>query len=267
MLTEYADSYQFNYDAPCAFFLELSDNIRGFSDYIIKERLPISTSKINKFVLEIESFIQDSNFKRFYLNNEKRYKRSINSFLNLTKAYSPEKYLFSFIGKKTKQLTVNLMHAVTNSNYGLKTERKKYVCIAPNGPSDIENEPNFAFDLPYTTSLVLHELAHSFINPMTEKYDDILANIDKKLFGKVFEYNPYGNNLKTAINETIIRSIECIYIKEFFPNEFDEFLNFYLLRGFSQIPKVMDLLEHFQKERKFYNTLDSFYSEVLKSFI
>lgn len=267
LLTEYTDRYQFNYDAPCAFFLELSDNINGFSDYIRKERLPIATNKTNEFVLEIESFIQDSNFNNFYLNNEKRYKNSINNFLNTTEKYSPEKYLFSFIGEKPKQFTVNLMHSVTNSNYGLVTEKNLYVCIAPNGSSYIDDEPNFAFELSDITSLILHELAHSFINPMTDKYDNLVKNINKKLFCEVFKYNPYGNNVKTAINETIIRSIECMYIRDFFPNEFDEFLNLYLLRGFSQIPKVMDLLEQFQKEREFYNTLDFFYPEILKSFL
>lgn len=267
LLTGYTDKYQFNYDGPCAFFLELSDNTKGFSDYICKERLPISTNKINEFALEIESFIQDTDFKGFYLSNEKRYKRSISFFLNLTESYSPEKYLFSFIGEKPKQFTVNLMHSVTNSNYGLRTEKKLYVCIAPNGSSDRDGEPNFAFELSDITSLILHELAHSFINPMTDKYENILKNINKELFCEVFEYNPYGNNLKTAINETIIRSIECMYIKDFFPNEFAEFLNFYLSRGFSQIPKVIDLLKQFKKERESYNTLDCFYPEILASFL
>lgn len=44
-------------------------------------------------------------------------------------------------------------------------------------------------------------------------------------------------------------------------------VNFYILRGFSQIPKVMDLLGKYQNKRESYSTLDSFYPEILKSFL
>lgn len=265
LLTKYTRRYQFNYDAPCALFLEMADNGGRFSDYISKERLPISTKKLDKLLEEIDNFIKDSDFESFYLNNKNRYKKSIDKFIDSMEDYSPEKYLFSLIGQESEKFVINLMHSVTNSNYGLSTEKNYYICIAPNGPSGIDGEPSFACSLSNITSLILHELAHSFINPLTKKHSNYIKNIDEKVFYNTFKNNPYGNNVETAVNETIIRSIECLYIKDFFPGEFDQFLNNYLLKGFSQIPKVVDLLRKFQKERTVNENLDVFYPEILKA--
>src|SRR5699024_6620883 len=111
-----------------------------------------------------------------------RYKRSIDKFIDRIEDYSPHKYLFSFIGEKPEKFVINLMHSVTNSNYGLSTEKNLYVCVAPNGPSDIYGEPDFASNLSNITSLILHELAHYFINPLTKKYSNYIKDIDENLF-------------------------------------------------------------------------------------
>lgn len=66
LLTEYTSDYNFNYDAPCALFLELGDNINGLSDYITKERLPIPDIQIYKFRKTIHDFILESNFDEIY---------------------------------------------------------------------------------------------------------------------------------------------------------------------------------------------------------
>lgn len=267
LLTRYASDYNFNYDAPCAFFLEMADNLNGFSDYIYKDRLPIPAIELYKFAQEINNFILYSNFKEFYKKNEIRYRRSLNLFIQKTKDYSPEDYLFKFIGHKSDKLAINLMHSVSNSHYGLSTEKYLYVCIMPNGESLAPGEADFAFNLPDITSLILHEFAHSFINPLTKKHKNIVKNIDGRTFQDTLKSNPYGDDINTAINETIIRSIECLYIKDIFPEEYDSFINRYIGAGFSQIPQTISILKEYQKNRDLYTSIDDFYPKLLNSFL
>lgn len=267
LLTKYTSDYSFNYDAPCAFFLEMADNLNGFSDYIYKERLPIPAIELYKFAKEINNFVLYSNFNEFYKKNEIRYRRSLNLFIEKTTDYCPEDYLFKFIGHRSDKLAINLMNSVSSSHYGLSTEKYLYVCIMPNGESIAPGEPDFAFDLPDITSLILREFAHSFINPLTKKHEDIVEKIDRKLFQDTLNSNPYGDNINTAINETIIRSIECLYIKEVFPKEYDSFINRYIKAGFSQIPETISILKEYQNNRDLYPSIDDFYPKLLNSFL
>ena len=267
LLTKYALNYSFNYDAPCFLFLELADNDKEISDYIYKERLPISTLELNDFLKQIDDFIINSNFKEFYNINTTRYLNSLESFIKKTKIHSPEKYLFQFIGNNSNKLSINLMHSVCSSNYGVHTKKGLYVCVMPSGESSTQGEPDFAYDLPDITSLILHEFAHSFINPLTENNRHIINKIDRETFVDALSLNPYGENINTAINETIIRSIECCYIKEMFPEVYEPFIKKYIKKGFSQIPHVIEMLEIFQNNSDNYESLSSFYPKLLTSFL
>lgn len=267
LLTQYTSDFSFNYDAPCGLFLELADNENGFSDYICKKRLPLQSIELNEFLKEIHNFILDSNFKKFYNMNKLRYRKSLESFIEKTIDYSPENYLFQFIGNKSDKLAINLMHSVCSSHYGLNTEKYLYVCVMPNGESNIQGEPDFAFNLPDITSLILHEFAHSFINPLTDKYKYIVNEMDNEMFGDALDLNPYGGDINTAINETVIRSIECCYIEETFPEIYQSFINNYIKSGFSQIPHTIRMLQKFQSNRDIYLSIDDFYSKLLNSFL
>lgn len=266
LLTKHTSYYSFNYDAPCALFLELGDNNERFSDYVYKERLPIPAIEFYQFSKAITNFIVDSNFEEFYKANENRYRKSLELFIEKTRDYSPEDYLFQFIGHKSDKLAVNLMHSVCSSHYGLSTEKHLYVCAMPNGGSSLPGEPDFAFNLPDITSLILHEFAHSFINPLTEKHEDIVEKIDIKIFEASLSSNPYGDDINTAINETIIRSIECLYIKETFPEIYKDFIQSNIKSGHTLIPETISILEEYQSNRDLYPSIDDFYTKLLGSF-
>ena len=113
------------------------------------------------------------------------------------------------------------------------------------------------------TTLILHEFAHSFINAITDRYENIVNSIDDKLFSLAFQNNPYGESKVTVINESIIRAIECRYLKDNFPSSYNEIKNDYINDGFILISKLEEVFEKNSNNRKKYKNIKKFYVEII----
>ena len=134
------------------------------------------------------------------------------------------------------------MFGITNANYGVNLGDKIYANLAPNASNRYIGFPDYSFDKLYWTTLIVHEFAHSFINPFTEVYRDIIAQKNIKPYAKILKTLHYGTSLETYINETVIRAIECMYIKNYFPDNFDEYINDYYDEGYCKIKETFNMV-------------------------
>jgi len=153
------------------------------------------------------------------------------------------------------------MHSLSTANYGLMSKKNLYCFVRPYYLSRFDGDFDFAYDLPYVTTLILHEFAHSFINPLTDKFLTNENLINKEKLNNCLELNSYGTHYKTAINETIIRTIECIYVNKFFNESYKEFKKEYIADGFVHIPELEKLFE-----TKPDKPINEYYNEILKIF-
>ena len=252
----------FKYDAPIEFILNIANNV--LPSYTLQQRGNFDLIKFKKLKENFITFYRDSKFDDFFKNKEEFYKKNITTFIQTVNIYSPHNYLFDILGMSSNNLNICLMHGITTANYGLNVNNKLYCCVRPYNLSRF-NDIDFAFDMPYITSLILHEFAHSFINPLTDKYikQDL---INKEKLTPILEINGYGTHFETAINETIIRAIECLYIKKHFKAEFESFKNDYIQDGFTLIDSVMEFLDNYVNHKKQSDNIEFVYEQLLKIF-
>lgn len=253
----------FKYDAPLEMVLDFIRNEKPSK--VLLQRSSITKKEFCLIKEEFFSLFEECKFINFLKNYESEYNQNIHRFIARLLSFSPQDYLFDFLGMKNDNLNVVLMHSVTTANYGLMIKDNLYCMVRPYYKTRYESF-DFAYDLPYVTSLLLHEFAHSFINPLTDKFLKDTSRINKEKIAKILQEHPYGDDCKTPINETIIRTIECMYIKNYFSDKFEEFKKEYIEEGFILIDELMNLFYEFKENRKQGETIESIYLKILECF-
>lgn len=257
------ENMYFNYDAPVEFMLTI------FSDQQVEgmllDRVNLSLKNIERLKKDIINFIEESNFDHFFNEHKSEYERNIKRFISDLKDYMPQNYLFDFLNLKSDKLNIILMKNITDSNYGVFVSKQLYCCIRPYKFTKYEDEEDYCYHMGDLTTLILHEFAHSFINPLTHKYKDRVEKIDKNKFKEIFDNNAYGEHKETAINETIIRTIECLYLNENLKEYYMQIKEDYKKSGFVLIDDLEKLFKEDYLLNK-YDTIEDFYEKIISFF-
>lgn len=141
-----------------------------------------------------------------------------------------------------KRYHVNLMLGIKNSNYGVTVGEDLYANCCPNGKSRFMPMPDFSYSPIYWTTLIVHEFAHSFVNPISARNIERIAEISPVFYRDTLRKMMYGDSMETYINETIVRAIECLYVCRYFADQHDGYVKDYVDEGFCKIGEVEDLL-------------------------
>lgn len=102
--------------------------------------------------------------------------------------------------------------------------------------------PDFSYSPIYWTTLIVHEFAHSFVNPISARNSERVAEINTDSYRETLHELMYGDSMETYINETIIRAIECLYVRKYFAEQHDGYVKDYVDEGFGKISEVEELL-------------------------
>lgn len=256
---------EFKYDAPVEFFLNVYHDVKPSKELL--KRAKVSMKEYKEIVKLINDFVKVSDFEKFIEKNKRYYKANMDKFHMDMFKFNPSRYLFDFLGENSNYLNVILMFGVCTANYGIKVGEEMYCCVRPYKESRYDDEIDFAYDHPYMATLILHEFAHSFINPMTAEYKKEIAKLDKEKFRPIFDNNPYGEHTETAINELIIRAIECEYIKAKFKGSYFSFKKNYIEEGFTFISDIETLYHDYRNDRNKYKTFGDFFPIVMEYFV
>lgn len=243
MLKKLSLEYFFIYDAPVTLFLMISENKISLKK-LCKWRRPIEKPLFDNFLNAIKDFEKVSGFEKFYSSHSKFYSKCIHEFISDLNKFSPIVFLYKTLNtKSTKTLNINLMCGITSANYGIFVNNKLFANIRPYKFSRGHNLPCFSYEPIYFTTLILHEFAHPYINPLVEKsvkkYKPSSAKYTKYL--KNFDY---GDNMFVYISETIIRAIECLYVYSNFNDNYEDYVNTYIDEGFVMINQVVKILQN-----------------------
>ncbi len=240
LLSLFSDEYYFNYDAPIMLMLSLSNNATIDKGLLFKDRKPIPDALFDEFISEVHRFDLNSVFISFYESNFTLYERIINNYLSDHEKYNPKGFLTDFLQlEPQKEFVINFMLGITNANYACSVGDKVYSNIRPYYLTRYDALPDYSYHALYFTTLTLHEFAHSFINPITAEFSELISKIDPEKYAYALEENGYGDSVETFINETIIRAIECLYVKEHFPANYQQFINEYIEEGYINLPNVV----------------------------
>jgi hypothetical protein len=114
---------------------------------------------------------------------------------------------------------------------------------------------------------LVHEFAHSYVNPIVKAHLDALRPAGEKLFAGVEEQmrrQAYGK-WETMLYETLVRACVIRYLRAndrgldaLRRTAEDQF------RGFLWVGRVADALKAYEKDRATYPTLDAFVPQIVE---
>ncbi len=242
-LALFSKQYWFNYDAPVWLMLMLSNGQPVDKEALFRERKTIPDELFDRFIEDLLAFEKTSNFSAFYTQHLPMYETIISRFIDDYEQYNSHRYLLSLLNAAPEyDYYINFMVGITNANYGATIGNKVYCNICPYDETRYGEMPDYSFNPIYYSTLVLHEFAHSFINKAIAGYRDAIARIDIMPYAQILKENGYGDSVETLINETVIRAIECMYVREAFPQDYIPYVREYMAEGYIKIETVVDIL-------------------------
>ncbi len=243
-LALFSDKYYFNYDAPVALMLMLSGGYPIDKEALFKEREVIPDCLFDAFIRDLLIFEKASNFNAFYTQHFPMYETIIRHFIEDYDNYNSHDYLLSYLKIQPDcQFCINFMLGITNGNFGVSVGNQIYANIMPYRKSRYAPLPDYSYEPIYYSTLILHEFAHSFINPLTASYADRINKIDIAKYAQQLDEFCYGDSLETLINETIIRALECMYVREYFEKWYEPYIQEYEEEGYLKIRDTIDCLD------------------------
>ncbi|WP_415374562.1 DUF4932 domain-containing protein [Patiriisocius sp. Uisw_017] len=224
---------------------------------------------IKKFKKEFISFNQDTLFQA-YLAEVKELNEKVLNQVKQSKSIQHlptylEKYYGSELGSYNLILSPLVHSGGFNSKFIADGKTEVYAIIGPNG--EIEHIPYFEKEF-LEMDLILHEFGHSFVNPLTEKFQNEIENIKEKYYsdslkknGKTQGYSEW----KYVFNEHIIRAITIRIANENFGTEkAKELLDYEKSIGFSLVNNIVEILKEYENNREKYPKFSEFYPILIE---
>lgn len=224
--------------------------------------------KADDFVLALQQFYRESEFKTFYKANKEMYDLTCERFSAISKQIDID-WFEKFFGYKPRgkyHITVGLLH---RGNYGPKYKTKKgeenMFSILSAYKVDSAGYPVFE---KYQRGTLVHEFCHSFCNPLGEKYYSDMEAKASELFEsvkKMMRRQAYGS-AQTMINEILVRAATIRYFEDNGAGKdvVEKLLEAEKAKGFLWIDSLYEALERYASNRALYPTLDDFMPEIVE---
>lgn len=255
-------------DIPPHFMIHLSEVPELKVEYIIDEEIIKLFTKDQEtttlFLEELRNYAVQSNFQEFFIKHYDFYQEKINDAKRIIANYDYVKDIEDYYGFSQNSYNI-ILSPLFEGNYGLRlpVEDYKYDLYAVVGSSDfIDNSEDV---LRY---LIWHEFSHSFINPITDKYDDVLKESENNFeLIKDDMKNQGYDSWRTTINEHIIRAVTIRLTEIVYGEDAAEILlSKEKMRGFIYLDDLCSRLEYYENYRNEYSSIESYYSYLLEVF-
>ncbi|WP_349663409.1 DUF4932 domain-containing protein [Cellulophaga lytica] len=224
---------------------------------------------IKKFKKEFISFNQDSLFQAYLTEVKVLNEKVINQVKQSKSIENLPAYLEKYYGTKLSSYNLILSPLVHsggfNAEFLANGKKEVYAIIGPNG--EVEYIPYFEKKF-LEMDLILHEFGHSFVNPLTEKFQNEIETIKEKYYtenlkkdGKIQAYNKWIY----LLNELIIRAITIrIANKNFGTEKAKELLDYEKSIGFSLVDNIIEILKEYENNREKYSKFSEFYPILIE---
>jgi hypothetical protein len=177
--------------------------------------------------------------------------------------------LESYYGMKQNSYNI-ILSALYSGGYGpsVKTPGGGYDIYNIDGPIATDNDIPLFGDKDGFKQLAWHEFGHSFVNPLTERYQNEVSK-SVKLYSPIankMQQQSYTNWL-TCVNEHINRAVTCrlIYLYDG-EKAYRKAITREKHNGFFYIEALDKKLQVYERNRDKYKSFDSFFPELVKVF-
>lgn len=224
------------------------------------------------FLHKLNDFYREVNFRKFFNDCHSIYQRAVDNYINA--AIEIDYGWFDrYFGKKSDDIHFHIILNILDNeyNYGPKATfnngREDMYAILSAHSADNEGYPIYKR---WSYDVVIHELLHSFVNPLVDIYSHEL-NATNELF-----YNFSAEKLRTAAGvgtsklmkyETLVRACEIQYHKAHSEhNHWRKRLYSEQRHGFIWLEALCDLLsEEYETSRRIYSDMYSFMPQIIQT--
>lgn len=237
-----------------------TDTIAGIPDADERER----------FLSLLRDFASASRFEVFFNRNRRLYRQAARSIephvtpnVNALEAYA---------GASLGQWKVIPGLLLLDGGFGPKLRQRTgvletYAIIGPLYNS--VEQPNFG-DYGRLQNLIVHEFAHSLINPISERYRELVqgssAKFDATLRESMLRQGAY-DNWQTVVDEHVVRAVTArVAAKTSGASAGAAAVAEEVERGFIYVPALIERLEGYEANRQVWPDLNAYYPSLLRAF-
>ncbi|MCD8185608.1 MAG: DUF4932 domain-containing protein [Rikenellaceae bacterium] len=212
-------------------------------------------------------FYTDTDCARFFASQQDRYARAVEGMIPVYEKLDVE-WFSRFFG--TTELNSGFYPIIAPGqgefNYGgpaitFPDGREEIYAIVASIAYDSLGYPQ-KVDTAMHISLLVHEFAHSFVNPMQKIHTEVLRKEGEQLFHYVVEFmtrQAYGY-WTSVLNESLVWACEVRYLMAHGADSaaVSKKIKQEQNRGFSWMPELVALLDEYEANRDAYPTLEHF---------
>lgn len=234
----------------------------------LEARWPVDGAR--EFLAATRQFVKDTRFNEFITAHRSLYETTQSRMMDCLDTNAHLEWFDEFFGSRPQAsftLAVGMLNGPHNFGVRCRTVdgKEELYCILGVWVTDKQGLPLFDQSVMET---VVHELCHSYVNPLTSKYK---TEIDK--YAKL--YDPIADRMRSqaypvweiCVNEHVVRSLTTRYCYLKVSKEAgDSELKYERQRGFYYVPALCESLKYYEKNRDKYKSFAEFYPELIKVF-
>lgn len=267
-----ANEAGFAHDAPLDLILRLSEvpELKQNSPYTPRtiERAG-NTENLEMYRLALKQFAAKSGFMSFWSSKIPFYEKMVKYTADDLAGYDPVNTINAYYNESKKSYTVILSPSLVGG-YGIRVTGRR-------GRTDIYgclNTDRIKDGIPFyskegLTNYLYHEFSHSFVNPLTDNFQQVVRATENLLLPIKEEMASYSyGRWITCINEHIVRAVHIrILYSTGDVKAAETLLEMEKSRRFVYIDPILNKLKQFERERDTETmTFTRFYPELMAVF-
>lgn len=258
-------------DAPPALMIRLSSPPELNQKYPLPDRLLRvlgNQENVEEFLDRLRQFVEDSRFLDFFKDNQDEYAKIIDVYMGMIGNHNYIERLENYVGMT--QRTYNIILVPLYGPFGFSL----FSIDGREGPTDVYNIcgpqrvengiPEFGTEHGIG-SIFLHEFAHSFCNPLIDKYRDRFDE-SVQLYAPIKDRARalgYGTEWIGSVKEMVTDSVTVrLEAREWGEAYANERLYKQKKEGWVYMPAICERLEEYERNRDRYRCLEDFMPQL-----
>ncbi|MGD9641445.1 MAG: DUF4932 domain-containing protein [Elusimicrobiales bacterium] len=273
---ELRQKHSIAYNAPMGLAVYITDTLT------FGERAPLSplpaelddrwtTQTARQFIAQARKFSEDTGFNAFFEKHRPLYQASERGLQEVLDKHARLEWFDSFFGPRTgAEFKAVLSLLAGGGNYGASLKLpgggEELYSILGVWRADKEGTPVFPPDM---ASTLVHELGHSYTNPVVERFESSLREPGQKIYVHVADQmkeQAYGNWI-TMMFESVLRACELRYaLATGGPEAVKKKIAYENSRSFYWVAELGELLARYEEQPRKYKDFAEFFPQVADFF-
>jgi len=216
---------------------------------------------VRRFLLLVRHFREVSKFDEFFAAHERLYDAAVEAHRDIAREEAHLDWFDGFFGKKPEAeyvVILGMLNGPMNYGVGVRAPDGKETLAPVIGMYRFDDE-GVPRPTPRFVPLLIHEICHSYVNPIVDRHAAALEPFAKPLYrvkAPLMRKQAY-TNWKIMMYESVVRACVLEHLRQNGGNTAQQALDDYRI-GFTWSRELAVLLRKYQDERERFRTFDDF---------